>query len=49
LAKSAQITVNSPTSAEQILGALGVQIVEDEAPEDEDALPELPGAGEVIS
>ncbi len=49
LAKSAQITVNSPTSAEQILGALGVQVVEDEAPEDEDVLPELPGAGEVIS
>jgi hypothetical protein len=49
LAKTAQITVNSPTSAEQILGALGVQIVEDADSEDEDALPELPVAGEVIS
>lgn len=49
LAKSAQITVNSPASAEQILGALGVQIVEDEAPEDEDALPDLPGPEGVIS
>lgn len=49
LAKTAQITVNSPTSAEQILGALGVQVVDEEAPEGADDLPELPGPEEVIS
>jgi hypothetical protein len=49
LAKTAQLTVNSPTSAEQILSALGVQIVEDEDTEDGDDLPELPRPEEVIS
>lgn len=49
LAKTAQITVNSPNSAEQILGALGVQIVEEGDPAGEDELPELPGPEEVIS
>jgi hypothetical protein len=55
LAKTAQITVNSPDSAKQILSSLGVQFEDDgmegdEAlPEGDEALPELPKAEEVIS
>jgi hypothetical protein len=52
LAKTAQITVNSPTSAEQILGSLGVQFDEEDVPEGDESgeeLPELPKAEEVIS
>lgn len=49
LAKTAQLTVNSPTNAEQILGAFGMQVIEEEPPEEGDGLPDLPGAEEVIS
>jgi hypothetical protein len=48
LAKTAQITLNSPTNAEQILSVLGIQIVEESSPQ-EDILPELPGVEGVIS
>jgi hypothetical protein len=49
MAKSAQLTVNNPLDGEQILTCMGVQIVDEDEDEGEDALPELPGDGEVIS
>lgn len=49
MAKSAQLTVNSPAGGEQILSAMGVQILDEEPPEEEDDLPDMPVDEEVIS